>query len=351
MLCVMAVQVRSLNAKLPTLYNKQLNVLNQVLSSDVGDRTIVLHMDPTVDRDSQDDIMTLKAVRETIHITATHNINESLWSREQVLELAYDPTVLHVLIYLMTGTAELLLQKLWSTWKPRNLLLFSLAPETDLGILDDEVLKNIHKFVLIACLPEKKSGEEVMCGAYTAFPFRSEKHKFLGYWESHTSTTWSSLFIDRFPNFEGYNFELASWLIEKPFLYQANPSSGSNGTGVMVEIMKALTPGLNFSYTLTTIPTELTWGVIENGTWKGILGMIHRREKNFTVQALIRTADRDEAFDASEAILEDGTVSFLMRPEPRLDQVGLHRPFGPLVWASVAVFFVVSACVFSFQVR
>ncbi|MPC29888.1 hypothetical protein E2C01_023141 [Portunus trituberculatus] len=94
---------------------------------------------------------------------------------------------------------------------------------------------------------------------------------------------------------------------------------------------------MNFTYTLTPKPPDLKWGIIENGSWVGLLGMIARGEKNFTINSFSLTEDRAQMFDSSPFIHFDRYSAFLPSPQQIPEWLSIFRPFTVGVLASLAL--------------
>ncbi|XP_063872982.1 glutamate receptor ionotropic, NMDA 3A-like [Scylla paramamosain] len=84
-------------------------------------------------------------------------------------------------------------------------------------------------------------------------------------------------------------------------------------------------------------PPDLKWGVIENGSWVGVLGMIARGEKNFTINSFSLTDDRTQVFDASTCIQIDPYSAFLPSPQQLPKWLSIFRPFTTTVLASLVL--------------
>ena len=107
---------------------------------------------------------------------------------------------------------------------------------------------------------------------------------------------------------------------------------------------------LNFTYNLTIYPPDLNWGDFENGSWTGLLGMVHSGDKNFTVNYFGFTSERIEAFDATVSYWNEGFGVALLTPSPLPKWRSIYYPFMPLVWASVLATFAVAVILMYLQV-
>ena len=242
--------------------------------------------------------------------------------------------MLHVVLW-QTPRPEML-QALWHRWKPHNLLLFNLRSFLGTDVLWDDALSGIEKLALIGHLSGEVEQRPNAISVYTVMPFSSNKVQLLGPWKQKSFSSWEALFPDRFPSFEGYTFQIASRMMDMPFYY-TNENNPLKDDGVSSQMLQSLSPKLNFTYTTTTDSTDSRWGAFANGSWDGLLGMLGRREKNFTVNILYTNYDRYKAFDASVSFHRDGYGAFLLRPGPLPLWTSLLRPFQSSVWFAVLV--------------
>ncbi|XP_071517380.1 ionotropic receptor 21a-like [Panulirus ornatus] len=308
-------------------------VMSQVLSGPLRGGTMVVYLDDAIPRVVQEAIMTLEAVQETPHVTLSLGANQTWWPDQQAPAFIHGGSfVLHLVLFLTNPTK--FLQSLWTNWKPRYLLLFSLASSSsDATVLNHDVFNSVQKVALIMVLPDELRGRPRTMGVYTLQPFSSSTPLFLGEWNKEQYSEWDSVFIDRYPNFGGYRFELATWYNNPPFLYQKDPASDGSREGVTLKMLDAMASKMNFTYTTTLRSPDLKWGGLENGTWDGVLGVVQRKEKNFTVNHFYQTPDRLRDFDISTSCWNDGFGVFLLRPQPLPQWVNIYRPFQPQVWA------------------
>ncbi|KAK4299106.1 hypothetical protein Pmani_028591, partial [Petrolisthes manimaculis] len=125
----------------------------------------------------------------------------------------------------------------------------------------------------------------------------------------------------------------------------------SQPVGVSVNMLRALSTKLNFSYDVTEDSLDGTWGVLEGGKWSGMLGMVNRGEYNFTGNGFIQSLERMEAFDFGEYIYQDKVSVFLRKPVPVQAWMDLVRPFSVGVWAALLVTLLLSSAFFTLQAR
>ncbi|XP_071552924.1 glutamate receptor ionotropic, delta-2-like [Panulirus ornatus] len=312
------------------VFGDKITILSEVLMGPLRDRTtVVVHLDDALPWVVQEAIMALEAVQETPHVTLSLGVNQPAPPF-----IHGGSFVLHLLLFLTDPTK--LLQSLWPNWRPRYLLLFSLASSNSVAtILNHEVFSKVSKLALMTELPNEVLGRPRTMGVYTFQPFSSSKPKFLGEWNPLHYKQRSWLFTDRFPSFDGYQFEVASWMNDPPFLYQRTSSSVVSRRGVMIHAVATLASALNFTYTLALRPPDMKWGSLVKGRWNGLLGQIFRGEKNFTISTLFVNAQRQQDFDASVSFITSGFGAFLQNPRPLPEWLNVQRPFQPFVWAAV----------------
>ncbi|XP_076057381.1 uncharacterized protein LOC143034919 isoform X3 [Oratosquilla oratoria] len=116
--------------------------------------------------------------------------------------------------------------------------------------------------------------EDVRVGLYVPFPFsRRDLVPRVGVWRSNTSSTLDEVFPDRFPSFEGHEFSLGTWLDDYPYLHYKLDSATGEADGIAFEMMDAMAPWLDYTYTYTNESYDFNWGDFVNGSWNGMLGM------------------------------------------------------------------------------
>ncbi|KAK3866670.1 hypothetical protein Pcinc_027805 [Petrolisthes cinctipes] len=154
------------------------------------------------------------------------------------------------------------------------------------------------------------------------------------------------LFVDRFPSFEGNRFNLATWYLDQPYLYQSLTGPEGEGEGLSVEMLNAMSKIYNFTYDMTTVSPDEQWGMFENGSWNGMLGMIHTQDKHFTVNMFTYTRDRMRDFDASVSYWMEGFGMALMPPDSLPKWRNVYYPFSWQVWVCVGGSYVFAVAVY-----
>ncbi|KAK8389000.1 hypothetical protein O3P69_020760 [Scylla paramamosain] len=148
---------------------------------------------------------------------------------------------------------------------------------------------------------------------------------------------------------EEWSHKQSLGVLRAEYMIHAKNKPEGEGDGVQVEVLDALATKLNYTFNLTTEPPDEKWGSFENGSWNGMLGMIHRGEKNFTVNYFGYTNKRIEDFDATVSYWMEGFGLALLKPQPLPKWRSVYYPFTPLVWASAALAFSVVTIAFYLQ--
>lgn len=299
---------------------EQLQVLSEVLSGPAQGRSLALHFDPDLPEDTQQRVMALPEVRHTPHLILNMNSNYTWWPRASSL--------LHVVLYLRHTTQ--IIQWLWHDWKPRNLLLLSLASKHCSSILNEDMLRSVEALALITA--EEGDSHRI----YTLLPFSSPWPHLLGHWNPHHFTHWHILFPHRFSHFSEYNFQLTTWPQgDEPILYWDGTTNKS--AGLTVKILDTLSLPLNFTYTLIPGPAGIAFGSFVNGSWTGVLELLHNKKSNFTVNGFFLTEERAREFDASIPYLVDNFGVFFRKPQHLPQWKNIIMPYPYTVWIAICV--------------
>ena len=339
--CLLVIAVSlSTPSGLGHLYEMQLQALSEVISGPAKGKSLALHLDTALPAEVGRIILGFEAIRRTPHlITLSLGLNDShilnpiqeTAGRASPCSFSFAPSLLHVLLW-VTSRPEVI-QTLWFHWKPRNLLIFSLGSTLGAEVLQDKALSGVEKLAFIGYIFGMEEQSPDALGVYTILPFSSSSVQLIGPWKSETFKKWETLFPDRFPSFEGYTFEVASFFRNPPYLYSsaANPEVGKGGD---LQIFKAMANKLNYSYTLTQSAPDCKWGVIENGSWVGVLGLVARKEKNFTINGFYISKDRVGSFDPTEIVGRGQSSVFVPSPRPLPEWLSIVRPFSISAWVS-----------------
>lgn len=348
---LLAVVVRAEHSRLPpsNTTHSRLKVLQEVLENSLGSPPTVLYIDPILTLQ----VLAVPALRSNPHIIVNLWGDGAVWCERQPIATLRAAFLVHVVVFSCDPLSFFrAVIASCSSWRPKYILLFNLSDTSFINILTGEEFNRSERIVLFQQLQTDRknyiSGEMDM---YTYFPFAlNNKVKLLGTWRSPVGQSASNIFIDRFPSFEGYKFLLGTWFDDFPYLHQARAAEKGIGDGVEVEMLSALAAVLNYTFNLTTEPPDEKWGALENGSWTGMLGMIHRKEKNFTVNYFGYTHERIKAFDASVSYWMEGFGLALLSPPPLAKWRSVYYPFSRELWVAVVGFFTIAVIVLYLEV-
>lgn len=289
------------------LWMKQVTRLGEVVTGPASNKPLILHLDPGLPAHVKRAI--LQEINHVPHIILTLGYNSTLWiSSHNYLHMA-----------LLTSNCLMLV----SYPPPQSLLIIAMDSEVTTSLLTTVEIR----VKSLAFISAKGT-------VYTLIPFFSPRPVMIGNWYLKHFTHWDSLFKNRFLHFHQHTFHLAGWNADRPFLY-TDYFSGGIHAGVAVEMLNSLSGPLNFTYTLTKKPPDLQWGNLINGTWSGLLGMVDRGDKNFTVNNLYPSPERHREFEMSSPCWPDSFAAFLLRPQPLPAWTNMHRPFTLPVWSAL----------------
>lgn len=328
---------------------EKLNALDDILSGPASRKEMILHHDPALNIETLQAIKELQGVKNVPHISLASGhrcITHSEEKDNRFQLIGRTSNTIH--IFLFIDYKPKLMKDLCSCWTPQNLLLYSLAPVNATTVLQAEALVQVKKVALITEKVSERKYQIPLFAVYTLLPYFSRVPVFLGEWNPQKFTTLQTFLIDRYPNFEGYKFEIASWVGEMPFIYRRG--SDQPIEGVSIEMLHCLAAVLNFTFTLMEEPPDLRIGRRTNGSWDGLFGMVYRVEKDFTINNIYLLGERTVFFAASVPCWQDGYGVFLRQPETLPKWVRVYRTFTPLVWALVFIFLAITTLFLYVQV-
>lgn len=348
---VLAAVVAAGSNLLPHRFDHQakLEVLQGVLQNSLNIPPIMLYTDSVVAQD----VFSLPALRRESHTNVDLSGDGAAWCTRQPTAVLRSAFLLHVVVFssdpLPFFRAVVASDARWS---PKYLLLYSLSGNNLIDILTAEEFSRSERTVLFQQRQTGNSDKftpEMEMHVYFPFALKG-KVKSLGMWKANFLQSVTDIFVDRFPSFEGYKFWLGTWFDDFPYLHQAKGKEDGVGDGVEVEVLSALATVLNYTFHLTTEPPDDKWGAFENGSWTGMLGMVHRKEKNFTVNYFGYTHERIKAFDASVSYWMEGFGLALLKPPSLAKWRSAYYPFSRELWFAVAVSFSIAVAVLYLQV-
>ncbi|XP_063840772.1 glutamate receptor 4-like isoform X2 [Scylla paramamosain] len=132
------------------------------------------------------------------------------------------------------------------------------------------------------------------------------------------------------------------WL---PYTYVTKEPGGNLSAGGPIgKLLDIFAQYLKFEYELVR-PPDSYWGIkFPNGSWNGMVGMVHRNEVEMALGPFAVTAQREEDIDFSMAVLTDNQAIITIRPTLQQDVAGFLRPFDYKVWLLVLLSMVGMAC-------
>ncbi|XP_069994245.1 probable glutamate receptor [Penaeus vannamei] len=307
----------------------------------------VFYLDPSLEAPVWEYVRGLLVGRNASYVLVDLGSDGALWSEEQPKELLRGNFMVHVVVF--QNDPRPFFEAVSLQWNPQYLLFFSASNVTKNNLLLEDTFKGIERLLLVEKTYLTSSASRPVSGMFTSFPFEERKIKSIGIWSNTKFASKEDLFVDRFESFRGYEFQLGTWFDDFPYLHQSKIKPEGYGDGVEVEMLDAMARVLDFKYNFTTEPPDLKWGAFENGSWTGMLGMVHREEKNFTVNYFVITGERVDAFDASVSYWMEGFGMSMLSPPPLPKWRGTYYSFTPFVWLSLAVTFVLVLIIISIQ--
>ncbi|XP_047499541.1 probable glutamate receptor [Penaeus chinensis] len=326
-----------------------LESLRGIVEGPLAGWNAVFYLDPSLEAHVWEYVRGLLVGRNASHVLVDLGSDGALWSEEQPLELLRGAFMVHVVVF--QNDPRPFFEAVSLQWNPQYLLFFSVSNETKSNLLLEDTFKGIERLLLVEKTYLASSTSKLAPGMFTSFPFEERKIKPIGSWSNRKFVSREDLFVDRFESFRGYEFQLGTWLDDYPYLYQSKTKPEGYGDGLEVEMLDAMANVLDYKYNLTKESPDMMWGAFENGSWNGMLGMVHRKEKNFTVNYFVITGERIDAFDATVSYWMEGFGISLMSPPPLPKWRGAYYPFTSYMWFYLAVTFVIVLIIMSIQVH
>lgn len=123
------------------------------------------------------------------------------------------------------------------------------------------------------------------------------------------------LFPDSNRGFCGKTLHLATDIDDYPLVFQ---NTDGKVDGLSVRIIATLSDWLNFTYTTTEMAPDFLFGEYENGSWSGLLELVHSGQKDLTINYFVLALDliAMEYFDPSIPYHWEGIGFALKMPDP-----------------------------------
>ena len=153
----------------------------------------------------------------------------------------------------------------------------------------------------------------------------------------------------------GYNLKIAANLWSHHVLANVIPPTDPKWTptnlyrnywGFEIEILKALSGKLNFSYTIEN-PPEALWGhIMPDGTWDGLVNLIAKNIVDLIICDIVYVYKRMQVIDGLVPFEKDGLAVCAPLPQLLPKIMALLYPFSLFVWILIAISLVVVSVVF-----
>ena len=139
---------------------------------------------------------------------------------------------------------------------------------------------------------------------------------------------------ERRRDLQGYTFD-AETLDQPPYAeYEVNEDGTIDQIhGIVGDIWHGiLEPSLNFS-TKITLPPDGNWGgLLEDGTWSGLVGGLIENRSQIAITSLYETQGRSQVIDFSKAYAEDIVRIFIKYPQREASWTTFIETFHTHVW-------------------
>ena len=229
-------------------------------------------------------------------------------------------------------------------WNPEYTLIFSPNKTLDLSRFISSLAIRRSKYLTIF-RKTKNSQNREKYSVYLVVPFQPYQRdysfqKFIGNWNSRQFYTKSLLFPNRFENFGGTTFALASWCDDFPFIIF---DENNNCFGSSIDLLDLIGRKLNFTYDIQFISPDGNWGALENGNWTGMLADLAYHNKDMLVNAFLLTEERVHGFDFIYPNHQEGFAVMIAIPPEIPKWIGLLYPFSWLTWIAL-IFTVFIVC-------
>ncbi|XP_068230709.1 probable glutamate receptor [Palaemon carinicauda] len=119
------------------------------------------------------------------------------------------------------------------------------------------------------------------------------------------------------------------------------PPDGVGGTmfirGPVGELFNLIAKSMNFTYTLIE-PPDGSWGSqLPNGSWKGMIGQVTRKEVDVALGPFGQTQSRSEVVDFTQPLQFSMKRLLLAKNRPEIDPWGFLFPLSSTVWGSLMI--------------
>ena len=222
------------------------------------------------------------------------------------------------------------------------------------SLLENEFIQRTSKLALIEL---DKKGNEIRFEVFTSNNLKKGSDgspltkQSLGFWNSDKFRSLDDIFLERFSSFHGETIYIASDFDDYPLLYRVEDSESNERFGMNIKIMDVLGSWLNFYFNTTNTADDFNWGQKINGTWNGMLGMVHRKIRNMTINYFPLIHERYEDFDHSISYFTEGFGFFMKSPPPLPAWQSLIYPYNLVVWIWIGTFFLILTVILNLLYR
>ncbi|GFU53886.1 glutamate receptor ionotropic, delta-1 [Nephila pilipes] len=113
-------------------------------------------------------------------------------------------------------------------------------------------------------------------------------------------------------------------------------------SGVEGKFLNLISSILKFKYQLA-IPPYRDWGRLdENGSWTGLIGMVHRNEVDFALSTVTISEDRMEAVDFTTPYTIEDVTFLVEKPGIVYNGINIFQPFDLFSWLCVLLVLIIS---------
>ncbi|XP_068214583.1 glutamate receptor 1-like [Palaemon carinicauda] len=205
--------------------------------------------------------------------------------------------------------------------------------------------KSLSGINAMVITPEETS-KSARWGVYTYLPY-SHRVAPVAYWTSHSGLSYlanAQLFPNKFRRLtDGAHLDVVGQnfpphvVVRKSSIKDGSEESSFVFTGPLLLVLEMLADNINFTYNLVR-PSDGSWGFLfPNGTWNGMVGMLHRKEVDFGLGPFGITYLRAQVVDYTSPLVIDYGRILGRRGNTAVDPWSFALPLTYPVWISIFV--------------
>ncbi|XP_059095158.1 glutamate receptor ionotropic, NMDA 2B-like isoform X1 [Tigriopus californicus] len=107
-------------------------------------------------------------------------------------------------------------------------------------------------------------------------------------------------------------------------------------SGFCIDLLEKLSDDLQFEYNLVQ-GTDNRWGVLENGTWNGLMASLVEKKVDMVLTSLKVNSDREAAVDFTVPFMETGTSIVVAKRTGIISPTAFLEPFDAASWLLVGM--------------